>query len=278
MAKNKLVIPFIKWVGGKRQLLENINTLIPNKSQYNRYIEPFIGGGAVFFNLQPTNGIINDYNSDLINVYKTIKDNVEGLIVDLEKHKNTPDYFYEIREIDRSSEFNHWNNIQKASRFIYLNKTCYNGLYRVNNSGQFNSPFGKYKNPNIINEPILRAVSKYLLSNNIIINNKDYKDILETALPSDFIYLDPPYHPVSETSNFTGYIPNGWKESDQIELKLACDSLNERGIHFLLSNSSSDFIKNLYSNYKIHIVEANRSINSIATLRGSVEEVLITNY
>ena len=170
------------------------------------------------------------------------------------------------------------SDVARASRIIYLNKTCYNGLYRVNNSGEFNSPFGKYKNPNIVNEPTLRAVSSYLNSNNIRIENKDYETILKEADKSSFVYLDPPYHPVSDSSNFTGYIQGGWGEADQVRLKEACDQLSEKGIKFLQSNSCVDFIKELYTDYQIHIIKANRAINSDGDKRGEVEEVLIKNY
>src|SRR5690606_10268801 len=148
----------------------------------------------------------NDFNEELINVYEVIKNNLEELIEDLKKHKNEPDYFYEIRSLDRNDNFKNLSKVERASRVIYLNKTCYNGLYRVNNAGEFNSPFGRYKNPNIVNEPTLKAVSKYLNSNNIVIRNGDYNDVLKTIDKNSFVYLDPPYHPISESSNFTGYV------------------------------------------------------------------------
>src|SRR5699024_7016411 len=175
MAKNKLVVPFLKWVGGKRQLIPEIRKMLPKGVANRPYYEPFIGGGALFFELQPKRAVINDYNEELINVYIVIRDNPNELIEDLKKHKNTSEYFYEIRSIDRQPLFNNLTNIERASRIIYLNKTCYNGLYRVNNAGEFNSPFGKYKNPNIINEPVIKAVSKYLNSAQIQISNGDYE-------------------------------------------------------------------------------------------------------
>ncbi len=278
MAKNKLVSPFVKWVGGKRQLMDSIMEAIPKNINKSTYVEPFIGGGAVLFHLQPKNAIINDFNSELINVYNVIKDNLEELIVDLKKHKNDPDYFYDIRKLDRSQDFEETGKIERASRLIYLNKTCYNGLYRVNNAGEFNSPFGRYKNPNIVNEPVLRAVSSYLNSNNVQISNKDYDDILKGLDKSSFVYLDPPYHPISESSNFTGYVQGGWNIFDQVRLREACDDLTSRGIKFLLSNSASDFIKDQYSEYNISVVKATRTINSDAEKRGEVDEVLIRNY
>ena len=279
MAKNnKLVTPFLKWVGGKRQIMPSIVELMPkNIGSYN-YVEPFIGGGAVLFHLQPKNAIINDFNTELINVYNVVKNNLDELIADLKKHLNTAEYFYELRGLDRTIEFNQLTPVQKASRIIYLNKTCFNGLYRVNNAGEFNAPFGRYKNPNIVNEPTLKAVSKFLNSNNVTINNGDYSDVLKQTDEKSFVYLDPPYHPISESSNFTGYIQGGWNMYDQIELRKACDELNAKGVKFLLSNSSTDFIKEQYKNYKISVVKANRAINSDATNRGEVDELLIRNY
>lgn len=278
MAKNKLVTPFVKWVGGKRQIMTSIVGLLPKNIGNYTYVEPFIGGGAVLFSLQPKNAIINDYNADLINVYEVIKDNLNDLIDDLKTHENNSDYFYKIRQLDRSEIFIQMDKIQRASRFIYLNKTCFNGLYRVNNAGEFNSPFGRYKNPNIVNEPVLKAVSNYLKTNNIRLSKGDYWDVLESIDKKSFVYLDPPYHPVSESSNFTGYIQGGWNVFDQIRLREACDELHKRGIKFLLSNSAHSFIKDQYKDYNISIVKATRTINSDAEKRGEVEEVLIRNY
>lgn len=279
MAKNnKLVAPFLKWVGGKRQLMPSIVEHLPQNINDYKYIEPFIGGGAVLFNLQPKNAIINDFNEELINVYQVIKNNLDELIEDLKKHKNEADYFYSIRSLDRNGEFKKLTAVKRASRIIFLNKTCFNGLYRVNNAGEFNSPFGRYKNPNIVNEPTLKAVNKFLNNNNIEINSGDYSEILKQADKKCFVYLDPPYHPISESSNFTGYVQGGWNIYDQIDLKTACDELHKRGVKFLLSNSSADFIKDLYKDYKITIVKANRAINSNGADRGEVDEVLIRNY
>ncbi|MFC4263744.1 DNA adenine methylase [Ferruginibacter yonginensis] len=269
--KNKLVTPFLKWVGGKRQIMPSIIKLMPKNIGTYNYVEPFIGGGAVLFHLQPKNAIINDYNAELINVYNVIKNNLNELITDLKQHHNTPEYFYKIRGLDRTIDFNQLTPIQKASRIIYLNKTCFNGLYRVNNAGEFNAPFGRYKKPNIINEPTLKAVNKFLNSNNIIINSGDYSDVLKQTDEKSFVYLDPPYHPISESSNFTGYVQGGWNMYDQIELRKACDDLTARGVKFLLSNSSADFIKDQYKDYRISIVKASRAINSDAANRGEIK-------
>jgi len=277
VAKNKLIAPFLKWVGGKRQLMSVIAEHLPKR--ITNYCEPFVGGGAVLFHLQPQKGFINDLNSELINVYRVIKNNLPELVEDLKKHKNEPEYFYEIRSIDRDMEsFNKLTEIQRASRIIFLNKTCFNGLYRVNSAGEFNSPFGRYTNPNIVNEPTLKAVNNYLNSNDIELLNSDYSAVLNKIDKSTFVYLDPPYHPISETSNFTGYVQGGWNMYDQVELRKTCDSLNERNIKFLLSNSSTDFIRDQYNAYNITVVKANRFINSDAEKRGEVDEVLIRNY
>ena len=278
MATNKLVVPFLKWVGGKRQIMPSIVSLLPKNIKGYTYVEPFVGGGAVLFNLQPKTAIINDFNAELINVYEVIKNNLEELMLYLEKHKNESNYFYEIRGVDRTSEFKKLTNVQRASRIIYLNKTCFNGLYRVNNAGEFNAPFGRYKNPNIVNEPTLKAVSKYLNTNNIQLTSEDYEDILKRIPVNSFVYLDPPYHPISESSNFTGYVQGGWDMFDQLRLREACDELTKRNIKFLLSNSSASFIKDQYKDYNIQIVKANRAINSNGAERGEVDELLIRNY
>lgn len=278
MSKSKLVAPFLKWVGGKRQIMASIVECLPkNISSYN-YIEPFVGGGSVLFNLQPKKGIINDFNAELINVYSTIKNDLESLIKDLKKHENTSDYFYELRGLDRTPTFKNLTSVQRASRIIYLNKTCFNGLYRVNNAGEFNAPFGRYKNPNIVNEPTLKAVNNYFISNDIKFVSGDYENVLLKAGKNSFVYLDPPYHPISVNSNFTGYVQGGWDVNDQIRLRTNCDKLNEKGIKFLLSNSASPFIFDQYKDYKIEVIKAVRSINSDGEKRGEVDEVLVRNY
>lgn len=273
---NKLVRPFVKWAGGKRQILDKIRNYIPDN--FSTYYEPFVGGGAVLFYIQPKKAVINDANPHLMNVYKVIKNNVEELIDDLKTHKNEEDYYYKIRRLDRTEEFENMSNLKKASRILYLNKTCYNGLFRVNSNGEFNVPFGRYKNPKIVNGPVLRAVSNYLNSNDIRILNVDFEEAIKGMRKQAFVYFDPPYHPISDSSSFTGYTLDGFDKEDQNRLKNLCDKLNERGCRFLLSNSGARFIQNLYDNYKIDIIGAKRSINSDASKRGEVEEVLVRNY
>ena len=277
-SKSKLVIPFVKWVGGKRQLISEIIKELPKDFKKLNYCEPFVGGGALFFYFQPKKAIINDANADLINAYCVIKDQVETLIESLKNHKNEAEYFYKLRVQDRDRLFVNLSAVEKASRFIYLNKTCYNGLYRVNNAGEFNSPFGKYPNPNIVNEPVLRAISKYLNSSSVTISSVDYEASLESIDKHSFVYFDPPYHPLSSSSSFTGYVAGGWDEMEQTRLRNFCNQLTARGVRFLLSNSSCDFIHDLYQGYRITRVNASRAINSVGSKRGDVEEVLIKNY
>lgn len=275
--KNKLLLsPFLKWAGGKRQLLPEIRKYIPKK--YNTYYEPFVGAGAVLFDLQPNKVVINDINSELINTYKVIQNNIDDLIVELRKHKNDPDHFYKIRDLDRSEDFEKLTSIEKSSRLIYLNKTCFNGLFRVNSQGQFNVPFGKYKNPQIVNEAVLRAVHNYLNTANVTILNEDFEKALSKAKKGDFIYIDPPYDPLSNTSSFTGYNLDGFNRDDQERLRDVFEELDKRGCKVLLSNSATDFIKDLYKDYHIEIVSASRNINSIASKRGKIDEVLVMNY
>ena len=277
IAKNKLAAPVVKWVGGKRQLLDEIAPRLPER--ITTYCEPFLGGGAVLFSLQPRNAIVNDLNADLMLVYEVIRDDVELLIAALEQHENTAEYFYNIRDLDRDKNaYREMSAVERASRIIYLNKTCYNGLFRVNASGEFNSPFGHYKNPNIVNAPVLRAVSKYLTANNIQLLHIDFEEVLQRVPRGGFVYLDPPYDPVSDTASFTGYNRGGFGREEQERLKRCCDELAARWVRFLLSNSATSFIKELYTGYTVEIVHAKRAINSDASKRGAVEEVLIRNY
>lgn len=277
MQKNKLVCPVVKWVGGKRQLLGDILPLIPKS--FSSYAEPFFGGGAVLFALQPAKAIINDLNSDLMLMYKVIKENPDELIADLKTHDNSPEYFYALRDIDRDKEtYSNLSDIKKASRLIYLNKTCYNGLFRVNSAGEFNTPFGHYKNPNIVNEPVIRAVSNYFNKAQITFLSQDFAEVLSTIKKGGFVYLDPPYDPVSDTASFTGYNKSGFDRDEQLRLKKCCDALNRRNIKFMLSNSATQFIKEIYSEYNITIVKATRAVNSDGSKRGAVDEVIIRNY
>lgn len=277
--KNVLISPILKWVGGKRQLLKEIKGLIPK--QITTYVEPFIGGGALFFDLQPNKAIINDYNEELINVYRVVKEDPEKLIIILEEHHklNSEDYFYKIRAMDRNDNYRDMSYIEKAARIIYLNKTCYNGLFRVNQAGQFNTPYGKYKNPNIINRPTILAMSKYFNEmKSLKIISGDYANTLKGLNKGSFVYFDPPYLPISSSSSFTGYTDQGFGYDEQVRLKIECDKLNKRGIKFMLSNSDHPLIRELYKEYSIITVKANRAINSNVNKRGEINEVLVINY
>lgn len=277
MKNNRLVAPVLKWAGGKRQLLDTLRPLLPKRIPL--YCEPFIGGGALLFDLQPGTAYVNDINSELIRIYNVIRDDVETLITALQAHKNDVEHFYAVRELDRDRQkYAALSEAEKAARIIYLNKTCYNGLFRVNNAGEFNAPFGYYKNPNIVNAPTLRAVSLYLNKANIHLTSKDYRDVLKDLPRKTFVYLDPPYDPQSSTSSFTGYTKGGFSRDDQIKLRECCDELNARGLKFMLSNSATDFIREQYAAYHISIIQAKRAINSAPTKRGEVDEVVIRNY
>lgn len=276
--KNPLVLPILKWVGGKRQLLDSIEPLIPKCSTY---YEPFIGGGAVLFSKQPDKAVINDSNSELINVYLTIKNEPDALIEKLKEHKenSSEEYFYFVRALDRDKDiFENMTNVERAARIIYLNKTCYNGLFRVNSAGEFNSPWGRYKNPNITNETTINALHTYLNKAKITIKCGDYREALKGIRKGAFVYFDPPYMPISSSASFTGYTAGGFDEREQIALKEQCDALDAKGIKFLLSNSSCPFIEDLYKDYIIEHVNAKRAINANPEKRGEIKEVLVRNY
>lgn len=279
MCMNKVEVkPILKWVGGKRQLLSEISPIIPG--EFDRYYEPFVGAGAVLFDLLPSKAIINDLNSELINVYQVIKNNPKELLELLKEHmeNNNKDYFYQVRELDRKPDYNKLSDIYKASRTIYLNKTGFNGLYRVNKNGQFNVPWGRYVNPKIVDSDNILSMSKYFNESEIEILNVDYKEALNSVSKGDFVYFDPPYLPISPSSAFVSYTSNGFGEKEQIELKETCDNLNNQGVKFLLSNSYHPFLLDLYQDYNIKVVEARRSVNSKGHKRGKIREILVRNY
>ncbi len=266
--------PVVKWVGGKRQLMKEIKNNMP--ANYNNYFEPFIGGGALFFELKNEGCYINDYNDELINLYQVIKDNPVGLIEDLKHHTNTEDYYYRIREMDRSPNYSQISTIARASRLMFLNRTGYNGLYRVNRSGQNNVLFGRYKNPKIVDEENIMSCSELLQKT--IITKGDFENIKGHIKKEDFIYFDPPYAPISDTSSFTSYTANGFDDDMQRRLKALCDYIDDIGAYFMLSNSSAAMIQDLYKEYTIKTVTANRALNCKANGRGKVNEVLVMNY
>jgi DNA adenine methylase len=269
--------PFVKWAGGKRQLITSLEGHLPKK--FNTYFEPFLGGGALLFHLlnQSPNlkcGI-SDLNSDLILAYITIRDKVEQLIESLEKHsgKYSADhisYYYSVRESAPK------NQIEKVSRLLFLNKTCFNGLYRVNSKGQFNVPLGRYTNPSIVNKENLISVSKILQSKNIAIRCQDFAAILDEAKKDDFVYFDPPYQPVSKTANFTSYTKCEFTYKDLERLADLCQKLDKKDCKVLLSNSNTKEVKKLFSSkWKIVEVLANRAINSNSKKRTGYSELLI---
>lgn len=266
--------PFIKWVGGKTQLLPELTSRIP--SDFSKYFEPFIGGGALFFHLQSEESTLIDINEELTNAYTVIKYKTNELIADLQQHIYEKDYYYQLRNIDRTDEYKLWSDVQRASRLIYLNKTCFNGLYRVNSKGEFNTPMGRYKNPKIVDEVNLRACSLALQKAEII--NGSFLEVEEKATIHDFVYFDPPYAPLNATSNFTDYSQKGFDEKMQLDLRDLCDRLDQKGVRFMLSNSNAPLILDFYQDYKIEFVYATRAINSKANKRGKIPEVIVTNY
>jgi DNA adenine methylase len=269
--------PFVKWVGGKRQLLPQFRNLYPQDFDpiKNKYFEPFVGGGAVFFDLQPYNATLSDWNLELITTYKVIRNDVDNLIKDLKKQKYEKEFFLKIR----AQSPKRLSPLKIASRFIYLNKTCFNGMYRVNKSGGFNVPFGRYTNPKICDEKNLKNVSSLL--QNVEIEHRGYDKVLKYAKSGDFIYFDPPYYPVNKTSSFTSYTSDAFLEKEQIELRNVFEKLHKRGCFVMLSNSDTPFIREIYgelNSIKIKAVQAGRQINSKASGRGKISEVVVVNY
>lgn len=272
--------PFVKWVGGKRQLLRQFRELcLYPPEDFNpitsTYYEPFVGGGAVFFDLLPKNAELSDLNNELVTTYNVIKNNVDELIQSLQKHIYDKDYYLEVR----AEKVEDLSDVEIASRFIFLNRTGFNGLYRVNKSGQFNVPFGCYNNPVICDEDNLRRVSDAL--QDVTITHQDYKNVLKTAKIGDFIYLDPPYYPINATSSFTSYTAEGFLEKEQAELRDTFVKLHKKGCFVMLSNSDTPFINELYSELDgitINKITAGRAINSKGSGRGKITEVLVTNY
>jgi len=273
--------PFVKWAGGKRQLIPLLNENLPKT--FGTYFEPFLGGGALLFhmlnehNRQKCN--ISDLNSDLVLCYTTIRDRVNDLISSLKNHeknyqKDSKFYYYSIRDSNPKSQ------IEKTSRLLFLNRTCFNGLYRVNSKGKFNVPLGKYTNPNIVNEENLNSVSNILQSSKVSIKCRDFEAVLRDAKKGDLVYFDPPYQPVSDTANFTSYTNKNFTYNDLSRLANLCMKLDEKGCNVLLSNSNSKEVSDMFSKktWKINKIHANRSINSNSKKRTGHFELLIKNY
>lgn len=270
--------PFTKWTGGKRQLLSVIKSLMPDN--YNRYFEPFIGGGALFFDLAPKTAYINDFNSELINCYQQIRDNPKELIDLLTRHQanNSKDYYLNLRSVDRDNRINEMSPMERAARIMYMLRVDFNGLYRVNSKNQFNVPYGRYKNPKIVNETLILAISDYLNKNNIQILNCDFECAVKDVKSRDFVYFDPPYIPLSETSSFTSYTHEGFSYEEQVRLRDVFRKLDKKGAYVMLSNSSSPLVEELYKGFNIHKVDANRTNGAKSSSRGKISEIIVTNY
>lgn len=279
--------PFLKWVGGKSQLIQQYTPYFPK--DFQTYYEPFLGGGAVFFHLYSISSIgtlkcapsfLTDINPELVNVYRCVRDRVQEVIQLLEQHQqnHNHDYYYQVRSWAKSTGVSqYFSLVERAARLIYLNKTCFNGLYRENTKGEFNVPIGKYKNPKICDPNLLLSTSKALQSTKIEVSTFDV--VLDYAkTDKDFVYFDPPYYPLSPTSKFTAYNRYSFSQEDQIRLKAAFATLAERGVKVMLSNSDCSFIRELYSNFKIYTISASRAINSDTKKRGRISEVLVTSY
>ncbi|WP_304948913.1 DNA adenine methylase [Streptococcus sinensis] len=270
--------PFTKWTGGKRQLLGELRSYMPET--YGRYFEPFVGGGALFFDLAPEKAVINDFNEELINTYLQIKNNPAELIDLLIKHKenNSKDYYLELRSADRDGRISRMTGIERAARILYMLRVDFNGLYRVNSKNQFNVPYGRYKNPKIVDVDLLHQISDYLNENDVEILQTDFADAVEDAQTGDFVYFDPPYIPLNETSSFTSYTHEGFSYEEQIRLRDTFKELTERGVYAMLSNSSSPLVEELYKDFNIYFVEAQRTNGAKSSSRGKISEIIVTNY
>jgi DNA adenine methylase len=279
--------PFLKWAGGKRALLHEI---VPNIPDFNgRYIEPFLGAGSVFFQIPAhVEKVASDQNAELIDAYRVVRDYPDELIEKLRSHKNDKEYFLSLRELDRRLDYPSLNAVDRAARLIYLNKTCFNGLYRVNSKGHFNVPFGNQRNPDIVSESQIRAASAFLSYRSKTTKSQfaatllagDYSQATRQVIDGDFVYLDPPYNPVSATSSFVSYGVGGFTSEDQFRLRDEVLRLHQLGAKVLISNSDSPLIHDLYSSseFSRKLVPVRRAISAKAKGRGQIHELLIANY
>ena len=271
--------PFVKWAGGKRQIIDKLNKYVPD--DYNTYYEPFVGGGALLFELSPKNAVINDSNKELMNVYKCLcnEDKFKKMCAILNHYEaeHSEQFFYEIRDKDKNKKtFDRLSDYTRAARTIYLNKACFNGLYRVNSKNEFNVPFGKKTKVNTYDGGNLITVSNYLTMNNIKILSVDFEEAVKEAKKGDFVYFDPPYD--SDNNIFTSYTEEGFGKDEQRRLAKVFKELDQKGVYVMLSNHNTTLINELYKDYHIHVIEAKRNINSNGNKRGKVEEVIITNF
>lgn len=270
-----MVDPILKWAGGKRGLISRILSLFPVDYKNRVYHEPFFGGGAVFFKIRPKAGSVNDVNPHLVNFYRVVRDNPDELISRARQYTYDEESYYLLRD-----RFNQpgVSGVESAALLLYLNKTAFNGLYRVNSKGEFNVPFGRYKNPTIVPERGVRAASKILQK--VEIFNEDFSYVLDYAKKSDLCYIDPPYQPISETANFTSYSSGRFDLNEQRRLRELCVKLDEHGVLFVLSNSYAEPVLDLYKKierFQVITIRAKRAISSKASTRGAINEVLITN-
>ena len=271
--------PFVKWAGGKRAIVDKLIKLSPD--EYDTYYEPFVGGGAMLFELSPKKAVINDYNEELINVYNCIKDSNKFSFMcnELKKHEknHSEKYYYEIRDLDKDKKkFNILEDYKRAARTIYLNKACFNGLYRVNSKNEFNVPFGKKIKVNTYDEENLSIICSFLNLNNIKIISTDFAKAVKTAKKGDLIYFDPPYD--SDTSTFNSYTEKGFGKEEQKRLSKVFKNLDKKGCYVMLSNYNTSLIQELYEDYNFYYIETKRNIGAKAKNRGTVEEVIITNF
>ncbi len=266
--------PFLKWAGGKGQLLEQLWPLLP-AGPFAQYFEPFVGSAALFFALRPKSATLSDVNRELIDCYRAVKGHVDDVIAALEQHRYDEVRYYEVREQQPAA----LALAARAARTIYLNKTGYNGLYRVNRAGRFNVPFGRYTNPGFRSPESLenlRACARALRGARVCV--RDFGEVVRHAKKGDFVYFDPPYVPLSDTSDFTLYVPGGFGPEEQARLATVVDALTGAGVVVMLSNSDTPMVRELYARYRIDTVTAARSINSRASRRGKVREVVVRNY
>ena len=268
--------PFVKWVGGKGRLLSQLRPLLPQGVDFMRHVEPFLGGGALFFSRQPARALLSDVNLSLISTYQAIRDDVDRVIAELEilaaSHNDV--FYYKVR--DRYNRAQHASPTSRAAMFVYLNKTCFHGLHRVNRKGEFNVPLGRYKNPRICNQDGLRAASRVL--QDVELRCAGFEELIRNCQPGDFVYFDPPYEPMSRTANFTSYATDGFAQDDQERLRDVFAALDRRGCKLMLSNSDVPFIRRLYACFDITTVAAPRAINCDASKRGRVREIVVRNY
>lgn len=272
--------PFVKWAGGKTQILAKLKSYMPE--EYGTYYEPFVGGGAFFFDIAPKKAVINDQNRDLICAYRCFQDDKEykQLLVDLKNHErnHSEEYFYSIREQDRDEKYHELPIHERAARMVYLNKSCFNGLFRVNSKGYFNVPSGRKEKVNTYDEKNFEAIKKYFNKSEISIKNTDFEIAVADAKAGDFVYFDPPYDVYPNKLGFVDYGKEGFDKDEQKRLRDCFAKLSERGVKVMLSNHNTPYINELYAGFNIHVIEAKRMINSKADGRGAVEEVIITNY